>query len=137
MNLAILTLSTAGVVEFANCTDPLNLGTTVICIDAGGLGGGELDMSDIKNSTGGFKQGNARALKDEGTVRYYPDGVLTMTDGATANVESAAVVAPGQTKNGYFILSVKPGRDNENHVTLDVTARLHKAVDFVDQVGTS
>jgi len=122
----------AGSTEFANVTDPLNLGATVVCIDEGGLGGGELDMTDIKNSTGGFKQGNARTLKDEGTVRYHPDGDMTVANG-TANVESAAVVAAGQTKNGYFITGVKPGKDNENHATLDVTARKHKNVDHVDK----
>lgn len=122
----------AGVVEYANVSDPLNLGTTVQCIDEGGLGGGEVDLSDIKNSTGGFKQGNGRTLKDEGTVRYNPNGDMTAADG-TANVESAAVVSVGQTKQGYYVMSVKPGSDNENHKTLDVTVRKHKNGNFVDR----
>ncbi|MBT4815304.1 MAG: hypothetical protein HON70_06375 [Lentisphaerae bacterium] len=123
---------TQGIAEFANVDDPLDLGTEVQCIDEGGLGGGELDMSDLKNSTGGFKQGNARAMKDEGTVRYNPNGDMTVS-GGTATIESAAVVAVGETKQGYFILSVKHGSDNENHKTLDVTCRKHVNVDKVDQ----
>ena len=123
---------TQGIAEFANVDDPLDLGTEVQCIDEGGLGGGELDMSDLKNSTGGFKQGNARAMKDEGTVRYNPNGDMTVS-GGTATIESAAVVAVGETKQGYFILSVKHGSDNENHKTLDVPCRKHVNVDKVDQ----
>lgn len=123
----------AGVVEFANVDDPLNLGTNVICIDEGGLGGAELmDLKDIKNATGGFHQGNARTKKEEGTVRYYPNGNLTMA-GGTATVESSEVVAVGQTKQGYYITKVIQSSDNENHKMIDVTARKHTAGDFVTQ----
>ena len=111
-------------VEFANVTDPLNLGTLVTCIDEGGLGGAQLDLADIKNATGGQLQGNARVVKDEGTPRYYPNGALTMS-GGTAFVDGTAVVAVGQTKNSYFVFGIKPAKDNEKHAMFDVSARKH------------
>jgi len=119
-------------VEFANVADPLSLGANVKCIDEGGLGGGEIDLTDIKDSTGGQLQGDARTLKQEGTVRYYPAGALTLTDGATANVDGTEVVAVGQTKNGFFVTKVVPGKDNEKHSTLDVTARKHTNAPYTD-----
>ena len=115
----------AGIVEFANVVDPLGLGSNVICIDEGGLDGGELDMTDIKDATGGFLQGDARTRKSEGTVRYYPNGNLVMSAAGKATIEGTEVVKPGDTKGGFFVLKVVQGSDNEKHKTLDVTARLH------------
>jgi len=126
-----------GAVEFANVSDPLSLAATLVkCIDEGGLGGGEISPTDINDATGGFLQGNARVLVDEGTVRYYPHGPLTFASAATADVDGTAAVAVGDTKGGYYITSVKAGKTNDAHSTLDVTARKHINGDYVDQAVT-
>ena len=123
---------TAGIVEFANVADVLELGSNVVCIDEGGLGGAELDMTDIKNAMGGQLQGDARTKKSEGTVRAYPNGDMTITDG-TAFVEGVAVVAVGQTKGGFYVTKVTQGSDNESHKTIEVTARKHVNGTYIDQ----
>lgn len=121
-----------GNVPYASVSDPLSLGASLVqCIDEGGLGGGELQMVDLDNATGGFRQGNARKMVDQGTVRYNPLGTLACA-GGTATIASTAAVAVGDTKGGYFVISVKPAKTNSGHDALDVSVRKHKNVDLVD-----
>jgi len=121
-------------VPFATVTDPLSLDTNLVqCIDEGGLAYGELSMQDLPNSSGGQLQGDARTLLLQGTVRYNPKGALTTADSdGGATVATTALVKPGDTKNGYYILAVKPTRDNTSHSAIDVTARKHVNGTYTD-----
>jgi hypothetical protein len=110
-----------GNIPFATVSDPLSLAATLVqIIDAGGLGGVEPATEGEATDSNGFpKQWDVRGLKDEGTVRYNPLGALTFASG-TAMVATTAVAWFGQTCGIYVVRSLKSGRTNKDHATLDV-----------------
>ena len=107
---------------YATVSDPLSLGTLYVCTDEGGAGGSDVeDMKTIKDTTGGFLQGNARSYIESISPKY------NMLVGAT-------VLTAGSTQNGYFIDSCVPSSTNENHKVMDVKAHKRVNADIVDTV---